>query len=270
MMDLLVSLDAWAMVLLVMALTLIVSGALMFFFAKFLGGPRREKAGNTAAAYMTALGSLFAILTGFLINSEYGTLRDTQRIVGQEVSSASRLAYASAGLPPADAELMQQALTAYLNDVRVGEWQALAQGSADRSPATGSLRQLERTASTLGDRPYLGDPDASALGSALEGITAARRQRVVIASQTLPIALFALSVIAGIALVANALLVALRAGPGYGFVALGIVLVVALDLAAILAISAPFRGPFQVDVAPVTELVNELQAGQYLDWVTIR
>jgi hypothetical protein len=93
---------------------------------------------------------------------------------------------------------------------------------------------------------------------------------VVIASQSLPIALFALSVIAGIALVANALLVSVRAGPRYSLVALGIILVVALDLVAILAISAPFRGAFQVDIAPVTELVNELRAGQYLDWVRIR
>ena len=35
----------------------------------------REPAGLTAAAYMTVLGSLFAILTGFLINTEYTTYR---------------------------------------------------------------------------------------------------------------------------------------------------------------------------------------------------
>ena len=75
---------------------------------------------------------------------------------------------------------------------------------------------------------------------------------------------------AGHALGANALLVSVRAGPRYSLVALGIILVVALDLVAILAISAPFRGAFQVDIAPVTELVNELRAGQYLDWVRIR
>lgn len=270
MMDALVSLDDWAVVLLMVSLTLIVSGAMAFLFARFIRSDRRDKAGTTAAAYMTALGSLFAILTGFLINSEYNTLRDTQRLVGQEVSSASRLAYASASLPPADAEGLQDALTRYLQDVQVGEWQALGQGSASRSPASDSLRGLERSVSTVANRPYVSDSEASSIERAIEGVTAARRQRVVIASQTLPIALFALSVIAGIALVANALLVSLRAGPRYGLVALGIVLVVALDLAAILAISAPFRGPFQVDILPIVELVDELRSGQYLDWVTVR
>jgi len=270
MMGWLVSLDAWVTVVLIVGLTLIVSGTMAFAFARLLGGEQREKAGNTAAAYMTALGSLFAILTGFLINSEYSTLRDTQRIVGMEIAGASRLAYASASLPAADAELVQDALTTYLEDVEYGEWQALGQGSATRSPAMDSLRGLERTVSTLARRPYLSDAEVSSIERAIESVTSARRQRVVIASQELPIALFALSVIAGIALVANALLVAVRAGPRYGFVALGIVLVVALDLAAILAISAPFRGPFQVDIAPVMEMVTELRAGQYLDWVTIR
>lgn len=266
----LTSLDSWALVVLILALTLIVSGAIAFAISRFLGGPEREKAGMTAAAYMTALGSLFAILTGFLINSEYSTLRDTQRIVGQEVSSASRLAFASTSLPAADAEVVQDALAAYLNDVQVGEWQALARDAATKSPATDSLRELERAVATVATRDYLKDAEVSGVTGAIEGVTAARRQRVVIAAQELPIALFALSVIAGVALVANALLVAARAGPKYGLVALGIILVVALDLAAILAISAPFRGPFQVDVTPISQLVDELTSGQYLDWVTIR
>lgn len=270
MMDALVSLDDWLLVFLSVSLTLLVSGTMAFLFARLIRGDRRENAGVTAAAYMTALGSLFAILTGFLINSEYSTLRDTQRLVGQEVSSASRLAYSSASLPAADAEVLQDALTRYLSDVQVAEWQALGQGSAARSPASDSLRVLERDVSTIANRRYVSDAEASSIERAIEGVTAARRQRVVIASQTLPIALFALSVIAGIALVANALLVSLRAGPAYGLVALGIVLVVALDLAAILAISAPFRGAFQVDIAPIAELVDELRSGQYLDWVKIR
>ena len=269
-MEFLTSLDIWVLVALMLVLTVVVSMALALAFARLLDDPQREKAGMTAAAYMTALGSLFAILTGFLINSEYGTLRDTQRIVGQEVASASRLAYASASLPAADAEVLQAALTAYLNDVRTGEWQALGQGTSAKSPATDSLRGLERTVSVLAARSYLKDAQVSSIERAIEGVEAARRQRVVIAAQSLPIALFVLSVIAGVALVANALLVAARAGPAYSLVALGIILVVALDLAAILAISAPFRGPFEVDVLPISQLVDELQSGQYLDWVTIR
>ena len=270
MMNSLVSMNVWVLVALITALTLLVSGAMAFAFARLLGGEEREKAGNTAAAYMTALGSLFAILTGFLINSEYSTLRDTQRIVGMEIAGASRLAYASASLPAADAELVQDSLTRYLENVQAGEWQALGTGSATRSPAIDSLRALERSVSTIASRAYLNDTEASSIARAIESVTSARRQRVVIASQSLHIALFALSVIAGIALVANALLVSVRAGPRYSLVALGIILVVALDLVAILAISAPFRGAFQVDIAPVTELVNELRAGQYLDWVRIR
>lgn len=268
--DWLISLDDWALVLLSVGAMLLMSAALVIVLARMLRGHRRDKAGMTAAAYMTALGSLFAILTGFLINSEYSTLRDAQRIVGSEVASASRLAYASASLPPADAEIVQDALIRYLDDVRLGEWHALGAGTAAKSPAVDSLRALERAASNLQGRSYVTDSEMSGIDSALDGLASARRQRVVIAMQSLPLALLGLSIIAGIALVANAILVALRVGPKYTLVALGIVLVVALDIAAILAISGPFRGPFQVDAQPIVELLAELRAGQYLDWVTIR
>ena len=70
----------------------------------------REHAGLTAAAYMTALGSLFAILTGFLLNGEYTVLRQTQNLVYEEVAAGSRLAFSTEGLPAADVALIHDAL----------------------------------------------------------------------------------------------------------------------------------------------------------------
>ena len=92
-------------------LALCVVGALFFAFGSLaflviaIRPQRREGAGATAVAYMTVLGSLFAILTGFLINSEYTTMRQAQNLVGVEMAGASQLAYASASLPPADTGL---------------------------------------------------------------------------------------------------------------------------------------------------------------------
>jgi branched-chain amino acid transport system substrate-binding protein len=51
------------------------------------------------------------------------------------------------------------------------------------------------------------------------------------------------------------------------YVAVGIILIVALDLALIVGISAPFRGPFVVDAGPVQTMANEVQSGVYLPWV---
>ena len=98
-----------------------------------------ERAGLVAAAYMTALGSLFAILTGFLINSEYATLRQTQSLVAAESAAASQLAYSTEGLPAADVERIQDRLVEYLEATERDEWRALASREPENSRAFAAL-----------------------------------------------------------------------------------------------------------------------------------
>ena len=241
--------------------------AVNWLIAHRLGDTPRDRAGMTAAAYMTALGSLFAILTGFLISSEYLTLRDARNALGAEVAAASQLAQASGSLTPADTGKLQEDLAAYLTVLPRGEWPALEAGVAGMSPAGERLRALQSTVFRMSGKPYVPDAAARTLQESVNSITSSRRQRLVIASSSLPFPLFALSLLAGLALIVNSLLVSNRQGERYGWVAAGIVLAVALDLGAILAISAPFSGAFVVDTQPVTELLAELQRGAYLPWV---
>jgi len=265
--SILTSLNFSVLMIGMLIITGLVAAGMVFAFGRYLRGDTAEKAGVTAAAYMTALGSLFAILTGFLINSEYGTLRQAQDVVAVEVSTASRLAYASAGLPPSDGERVQDDLTQYLDGLLKGEWRALGRQQADLSPAVAPLRTLQQDVASLTTRKYVADATAGALQDAIDGMTQGRRERVAIADRSLPTPLLILAIIAGLALAANALLVSNRSGPRYGLVAVGIVVIIALDIAAILAISAPFQGAFLVDTAPISQLANEVHSGQYLPWV---
>lgn len=227
-----------------------------------------EIAGITAAAYMTALGSLFAILTGFLINSEYATLRETQRAISTEVAAESVLAYASASLPPPDTYRIQALLTKYNNALINSEWRALAINDENQSTAFDALGDLQLEVAELAARPYAPAATMSSMGAALETMTAARAQRVSIASQSLPVPLLALSIISGLALIINALIIALRAGAKYGFVALGIIILVALDFAAVIGLSAPFRGPFVASTAPIEQIIRDISSGAYLPWIS--
>ena len=68
----LTSLPVWAILFLSLLIVGSVSSASYLLLHKKTG-EHRERTGMAAAAYMTALGSLFAILTGFLINSEYAS-----------------------------------------------------------------------------------------------------------------------------------------------------------------------------------------------------
>jgi hypothetical protein len=251
------------------SLLLVAAGGVGVILAlhRIVSPKNRESVGMTAAAYMTALGSLFAILTGFLINAEYTTLRRTQDIVAEEASAASRLAWATEGLAGVDSALVQDALATYLHDLDTGEWDALANGDPERSLAVRSLSDLQGVVFNVGSREYVSAASAEGMRSAVSDLTSARRERVAIASQSLPVPLFALSVVAGVALIVNAIAVTLRSRTWTVAVAAGILVIVALDLALILAISAPFQGAFTASRAPIAELYGEVRAGDFLPWI---
>ena len=229
----------------------------------------REHAGLTAAAYMTALGSLFAILTGFLLNGEYTVLRQTQNLVYEEVAAGSRLAFSTEGLPAADVALIHDALGNYFDTFGTSEWRALGRGTPALSASVPALAGLQQVVFDIGSRQYTPASTADGMQAAVSDLTGIRRERVAVSSQSMPVALLVLSLMTGVALIVNAIVVTLRAGRGYALVALGIIVIVALDLAAIIGISAPFNGPFQASPQPAVELANELRDGQYLPWLAV-
>jgi len=223
-----------------------------------------------AAAYMTALGSLFAILTGFLINAEYATLRQAQSLVGKESAAASRLAWASEILPSVDTALVQQRLGTYLFDSNMSDFKAFGSSDAEavqNSAGFQSLRELQSVSFTIASRPYVDSSTSNAMEESMAELTNVRRDLLSIAGSQMPLELLLLSAIAGFALIINALFVALRSGGNTVYVAFGIILIVALDLGLIVGISAPFRGPFKVDSGPVETMASEVQSGLYLPWV---
>ncbi|CAM8645917.1 LivK ABC-type branched-chain amino acid transport systems, periplasmic component [Acidimicrobiia bacterium] len=265
-MNWLTSLPTLALLLIVMSVIGAISASLYLLIDRKIGG-HREHAGMAAAAYMTALGSLFAILTGFLINSEYSTLREARQIVGTEAAASSRLASATEGLPSVDASALQVRLGQYLRDASTSDWKALADGDAQDSPAFLSLRELQATVFSISSRPYAPAATVDAMDNAIAELTSSRRELISLANSEMPFQLFALSAIAGLALIINAMFVALRTGGSTAYVAVGIIVIVALDLALILGISAPFRGPFIVDKEPIQTMSEEVLQGVYLPWV---
>jgi hypothetical protein len=228
---------------------------------------RRETTGSTAAAYMTALGSLFAILTGFLINAEFQSLRDTENLISTEAAAATRLAWSTEGLPSADVAVIQESLAEYLGALDQLEWPALNRDRPERSRADVYLSALQSDVFNIGSRPYAPPASVEGMRAAASDMTSIRRERIARAGDTLPLGLLMLAVLAGVALVSNAIVVTLRSGRWDAVVAAGIVLIVALDLALIVGLDAPFLGPFRVSPAPIETLYHEVSAGGYLPWV---
>jgi len=273
-MEFLTSLPAW--VLFAASILFFVGyayGLSVFLHTKF---PNQSGApyAHTAEYYNTVIGALFAFLTAFLINSAYSTVRSTNEIVAAEASAANRVAWATRGLPSADVSAVQESLAAYLSALETKEWPHLGEPTSVHSGeagteselATPELNALQQKVFEISSRSYVPTLSAEGLQSAVDDLGSQRRARLAAANSVLPFSLFLLAVISGIALITNLIVTTLRDGPRASIVSAGIVLVVALDIALILGMTAPFDGPFTVKIDPIITLFQEITDGRYLPW----
>jgi hypothetical protein len=228
---------------------------------------RRLGMAKTATVYITELGTLFAILTGFLISSEYSIYRQAQTSIAQETSAGTNLAYSTRPLPAVDISQIQARTALYIDAIQREDWQALSKGRLPAGETFDRMRDLQGAAYLLTAREYTPASTEWELRQAVDDLIARRKERLAIGTLTLPGLMFLLSVAAGLALIVNAVMVSLREGRYAALVAVTIVIIVALDLALIIALSAPFRGGFIVSSAPLDILRDELQQGRYLPWI---
>jgi hypothetical protein len=228
---------------------------------------RRVGMAKTATVYITELGTLFAILTGFLISSEYSIYRQAQTSIAQETSAGTNLAYSTRPLPAVDVSQIQAREALYIQTIQQEDWAALKKGELPAGKTFERMRDLQGDAYRLTSRGYTPASTEWELRQSVDDLIARRRERLAIGTLTLPGLMFILSVVAGLALVINAVMVSLREGRYAALVAVTIVVIVALDLALIVSLSAPFRGGFIVSQAPLDSLRIELQHGRYLPWV---
>jgi len=248
----------------------LVAGSLVFAVAVAIGSriairaivppAERDQVQAIAAPLMPALGATFAVLMALTLASEATYLRSAQDIVSGEAAQASRLAWAatSAGVESAP---IQSALGDYLGATRAHEWRAA--GEAERSDAgtARALATLERAVRAEAARPTLGTPTSTELLASIDALTTARRERLAAASRSLPALYVVTLVVSGLALIANASALTFRASARTALLDFGLTAVVALSLALLFALSAPWNGPLTVSGQPIDAVVRDVRAG---------
>lgn len=216
-----------------------------------------------AGPLMPALGALFAIAAAFTISTEWNALREAQDQVAREAASAARLAWAST-TPGVDGQ-QTRALTAdYLQATVDQEWSDISTTSGERGgQAFAALTRLQQHVRRQVADGTLPAPVATESLAGLDDLTTARRIRVASASHEIPPVLLYLLVVSGVALIVDAEVLTLRHRRGLGFMATGLVVVTAMTVALILAISAPFHGELRASHAPLDQMIDDLHGGRF-------
>lgn len=224
-----------------------------------VAGSRQEEMGTVAAPLMPAIGTLFAFLTAFVIATEWTQHRDAERNVVLEAGAALRFGLASQW-PGVDGTAPTRALVDYLDVVAEREWPALVDGRGDELAET-RLEAFERSVRVAAaGAPALPGPVLTELLQAADSLATGRAERVQMARRELPPALFVLTFISGVVLNLDAIALTLQHETLLAIVIGGLVLVIALDMALVVAIGAPFRGSLRVDPQPIRDVAARLSA----------
>lgn len=217
---------------------------------------------EAAGRLIPAVGVLFALLTAFVITNQWNRSRAAEGIVGSEADASIRLALASQS-PGIDGERVRLLLTQYLHTVVEMEWGTLRHEFAGSDHAASALTHLEYDVRSAATAPGVGTAVAADLLSAAEGVAVSRRDRLNLAGHGLPAPLFLLAFVSGVVLCLNAIAVAVSLDDWVAIVIGGLVVLIALDLALVVAISDPFRGSLRVVPRPIEAVLRELEAGRF-------
>lgn len=223
---------------------------------------RQAELADIAGPLIPALGALFAFVTGFTVASDWSQHRDAEQTVGTEAGAALRLAWASQA-PGLDGAAIRSDLAAYLRSVIHDEWPTLRDGPAGSVRSAKRLGALERRVRAVASDAATPPPVASDLLSSSAAVAVARRSRLVLAGHDLPVPLFALSFVSGVALALMATWLAGQIDLFTTIVVSLVAVVVALDLALVVSISAPFRGAMSVEPFALEQVLAELDGGAF-------
>jgi hypothetical protein len=258
----LTSLSVWLLVAGSLVLALVVAAGSRLAVAALVPAAEVDHVHAIAAPLMPALGATFAVLTALTLSSEAGYLRAAEDIVSREAAEASRLAWASTS-PGVDETPVQHALADYLEATRAREWRGADETGGADPTTVDAIARLERVVRDDAARAELGTPASTELLASLDAVTVGRRARIAAADRQLP-GLYVVTLIAsGVALIANAGALAVRASARTTSLVAGLACVVGLCLALLFAVAAPWDGGLVATGEPIDAVVRDLRSGYF-------
>ena len=226
-----------------------------------IGAQDQADLGTIAAPLMGALGALFAFLTAFVITTEWGQHRETEHTVGMEADACVRLAWISQS-PGCDGAAIRRDLAAYLRSVLNEEWPALSHGAGCEATHD-RMSELQYRVRGIAAEPDVPASVSNDLTTAADAIAVTRAERLNAAARDLPTPLFLLAFLSGVVLALNAIALALHLDRAYGLAIGGILALIPLDLALLLAIAMPFNGDLRVEGHALARVLDNLRRGRY-------
>jgi hypothetical protein len=213
--------------------------------------------GATASHAGAMISALFLLVFAIAVIVPWTVADSARQNTYAEANALVEAAWLARGLPPADAASIQGALRDYARFVAEEEWRSLRRGDLDQR-GSNRLDEIRATLARLRLENQDQQDARDDVESQLQTVYAARRQRAVDASATLPAGVLVLTVFT--AAVVLVFPVASGARPrGWTWGAYGLLAVcLGIGVYLVFAINHTFSGPLGVDPAAFTSALREI------------
>lgn len=234
------------------AIGLAVAMGLSWLWPRVIEDDVRTRTSGSVITIVGVVAGIYAVLIGFVIVNEWQTFDDAQTNVSAESAAIATALFEASTLPEPARTRISRALARYNRSVVCVEIPSLSEDHLPARRTAAALRNVfETTANVSAD--VQAQPLYSSLAGEIGDIATARRARINDASSPVPELLLVVIFIMSLGLVAAVSVLDTQHKRWHAVLTVGVTVLVALNLALVVALGRPFRGAAAVSDAPFRE-----------------
>lgn len=219
-----------------------------------------ESLTEVAGFIYAVIGVIYAVILAFVVIAAWEEFRDAEAEATQEASAVLNLARLANGWPAGDRARVEAVLVAYARQVVEVEWPAMARG--DFAPATDTVA-VNRLWQALNEADETARGESASYEAAwlqLEQLSEARRNRLLLGQEGLPMPMTLVLIIGAVITVGFTYLFAVNEGRLHALMTASLALLVALLLVLQYQMGMPFQGGFAIEPTAMELVLAEIDA----------
>lgn len=224
--------------------------------------PRSLLAQHTdVAGYIYAvIGVIYAVILALVVIAAWEEHQDAQEAVATEASAVLNLARIANGWPDGDRASVEEVLVTYARQVVDVEWPAMSRG--DFAPATDTItvNQLWQALNEADESATAESASYEAAWLQLEALSEARRNRLLLGQEGLPMPMTLILIIGGVVTVGFTYLFAVDNGRLHALMTASLAVLIALLLLLQYQLGKPFQGASAIEPTAMELVLVEIDS----------
>jgi hypothetical protein len=213
------------------------------------------------AGYVYAVvGVIYAVVLALVVIAAWEEYRDAREAVADEASAVLNLARAANGWPAGDRDEVESALTAYARQVVDVEWPAMARGDFGPTADTVTENRLWQALNEADESAATKSASYETALQQLDDLGAARRNRLLLGEEGLPVSMAVILIIGAVVTVGFAYIFAVANGLLHALMIASLAVLVTLLLLLQFQLGMPFQGVSAIEPTAMKLVLAEIDS----------